>query len=981
MENSNKKIVIKKILSKEFKTDSQQTFDEETLDNKIDDKFYEPINEENIDDVLKELESTPILYDTIKTRLSEEEIQRAGITLAKRIFELAQPRRETRDSIYINAFNVVLESYRVSDQYRILQVAHQFFLNEYREYMETRGERPGILSQIIRRVGKDNQEKYRHITNGVNLNKITENIFDILNDNEKLKRERIKNLLFGDSKNEISAIRSKINIHFIDLVCQKLSEYVTSYKQLNKKNEEILFEIFADKEEYKKYYYTYTSPEEAIYYLLSGREKSEISLIEERYNKLKQKDDAFIKDLNIIFGNDTNTLETLLNGINYEKIAQRIKALLYPEDDLLLGEELNSPGIYQKIKFPVKFNEINTLKDIKTHKLREYHQREKILQEFSYIKGKKALKLNEYLNNHYKFSLNESVFPELFYFNPEKIAFDVSNALFLRLEVADIIKILRYYDANELNQIKNAYLTNFNSNLDKDIFDYAIKALKGKFNDQTKGIYEDIISGIVRLDSSFDLIKYLLRSDNEFPSWDSEHEISQELTDAAYEIANIINNETYSYEEIENELLNYLKKFSYNELIDIKQRFYDLLEPKESLTKILIDIFGNENATKLDYIVNNINNGDELAGVLLPHTLLYLQNNITGNSLIKLREKLITDCENQDDIEIIINKCDLYASFLVRNFYTHLLRHDNIDSFLVDAFDLDYKFIKAIELIFNIKYSSLRRLLKEMCNNGILSSDILTTIILKLENMPIDITETIKFYINQSKLRDLLKLFSTYQNNQNTLEDIFEIIHLDNEVTSPKLKQLIKDSNSKLTDINECILYLDGYYPKELAKKIRRILAQNNLEEQDENKRLVQIKKDLTSLFKGISDSKLIPNDINWKIEQNYIATLYYKAIFKENIITTLKKLNISNQDLIDISNLIYGEEIVNQVLRLEEIVNDNVINEQEIETLRQILPLRHKRYMMILRDFFNSYTNYDKKLEEYIKENDEFRKLFITNE
>ena len=125
---------------------------------------------------------------------------------------------------------------------------------------------------------------------------------------------------------------------------------------------------------------------------------------------------------------------------------------------------------------------------------------------------------------------------------------------------------------------------------------------------------------------------------------------------------------------------------------------------KTEVSKALAEaVFGNENATKLDYIVNNINNGDELAGVLLPHTLLYLQNNITGNSLIKLREKLITDCENQDDIEIIINKCDLYASFLVRNFYTHLLRHDNIDSFLVDAFDLDYKFIKAIELIFNIK--------------------------------------------------------------------------------------------------------------------------------------------------------------------------------------------------------------------------------------------------------------------------------------
>ena len=981
MENSNKKIVIKKILSKEFRTETKPDFSEESLDNKIDDKFFEPINEDNIDSILNELKKSGIQYDTIKTRLSEEEIQRAGITLAKRIFELAQPRRETRDSLYLNAFNVVLESYRVSDQYRILQSAHQFFLDEYREYMETRGERPGILSQIIRRVGKENEEKYRHITSGVNLEKVAQNIYDILNDSDKLKRERIKNLLFGNSKNEISAIRSKINIYLIDTVCKKLSDYINSYKQSNKKNEDILFELFADKEEYKKYFYTYASPEEAIYYILIGRDENEIKLIEERYNKFKQKDDAFKTDIDSVFHNNPEILERLTQGNNYEKIADEINDLLYPINERFLGDELKSQGVYHKVKYKVKFNEIFPLKDIKTHQLRELHQREKILAKISFLKGKKAEHLNEVLGQDYNYTLDSNIFPELFSFDPQQIAFNVNNALFLRLEVADIIKILRYYNTNELNQIKKAYLINFDSSLEDDIFDYAIKSLKGKFNDNTKNIYSDIISGILRLDSSFDLIEFLLRENGEFPDWHEEHQIPQNLTQAAYDIAAIINNESLSFDEIEIELTNFLNKFSYSEINNIKQVFYDLLEPRESFIKIITDIFGKDNALKLDYIINGTPNDINEFNILIPHTHLYFENNLKGENYNNIKEKLIEDGKDIDDILELAKKADLYSSFLVRTFYTHLLRSDNIDEFILEAFNMDYKYIKAIELVFNIKYSSLRRLLKEMSNSGILSNEVLASVILILENIPTSITTEMIFNINQKKLRDLLRILSQYPDNQNTFEDIFEIIPLDIEVTSPKLKQLIKDSDGKLTDINECILYIDGFYPKELAKIIRRIVAQNSFDNDNEGDNRNRIINNLKDLFLGVKDNSLIPTDDNWKIELNYIATLYYKALYKENFIATLRKLNIDNNSIIEISYLVYGEEIVSKVLALEEIVSDQVIDEKEIKTLKEIMPLRHKRFLMILRELFNSFTIYGKKLEDYIEENEEIKKIFVVDD
>ncbi|MGI6679950.1 MAG: hypothetical protein ACOX3T_00405 [Bdellovibrionota bacterium] len=991
MENSNKKIVIKKILSNELKANPTHTFEEEELDNKIDVKFFEPINEENIDGVLKELEKEDIQYDTIKTRLSEEELQRAGITLAKRIFELAQPRRETRDSLYLNAFNVVLESYRISDQYRILQVAHQFFLNEYRDYMETRGERPGILSQIVRRVGKENQEKYRHIVNGVNLSKIAKNIFDILNDKENLKQERIKNLLYGNSKNEISAIRSKINIYFIDLVCHKLSDYIVSYKQINKKNEDILFELFADKEEYKKYFYTYTSPEEEIYYLLSGREEKEINLIKDRYNKLKQKDSAFNDDLSHVFKGDPITLNEITTGINYEDVAKKIYDMLYPKNDETLGEELLSAGVYHKINFSVNLHEISSLSYIDSHEKRQIHQREKILQEFSYLKGNKANKANEALKKSYGITLSLDIFPELFSFDPQQIAFKVNNALFLRLEVFDIIKILRFYDTFELNKIKKAYKVNFNSSLEDDIYDYAIRALKGRFNDHTKNAFSDILSGLTRLDSSYDLVSYLLASKDFFTAWDAEHQISQNITNATYRIAEIINDETLSFEEIEASLTNILKNFSYDEMGELKQMFYNLVEPKETFTKIIVDIFGTEKSLKLDYIINNFKNDNKTLRFLLPCSPLYLQNELAGNNLENLKSNLSKlnlsksnkdkdkdKDKDEDEYLKLLNATNLYANFLVRNFYTHILRGDDANKFVLEAFDLDYKYIKAVELIFNAKYSSLRRLLKEMANIRVLSNDVLALTILKLENIPITIVDDILFCINQKKIRDALKIFNKYPINQKTLEDIFEIITLPSDVRSPKLKQIIKESGAKLTDINECILYLDGFSPKELAKKLRQIIVQNLAEFKND---LVKMKDDLTNLFLGTLEPNLIPSDVNWKIEQNYIATLYYKSLFNEDIIETFKKLNFSSEDIISLATLIYGEEIVSKALILEDIVSEQVIEEHKINTLKQILPLRHKRFMMILRKFFNSYTAHNKKLEDYIEENEKIRRLFLGQE
>lgn len=972
MEN-NKKIVIKKILSKEFVDADNSGFEDDNLDNKIDDKFFEPINEENIDKNLKEIKNNTISYENIKDKLSDEELERASITLAKRIFELAQIKREIRDSVYLNAFNVILESYRISDQFRILNLANQYFLDEYQEYIENRGERPEILSQIMRRVGKANESKYRHIVYGVNLEKLGKNIFDILNDTDGFKQERIKNLLYGNSLVEIDSIRSKVNILFIDIVCQKLSEYVAQYKQVNQKSEDILFEIFADKEEYKKYFYTYASPEERVIYTLIGREREEVNLIEERYNRLKKKDNAFKTDLKIVLSKEQDIMNSLLEGLNYEKIAEKIKDILYPTNQKDLGKEIQYPGIYHSIFFPVAFDQVNLLKDVKNHRERELFCREKILQKFSYLKGLKAERINQALEKAYNFSLSKDIFPELFSFDAEKIAFEAYNALFLRLEPFKIIEMFRFYDFEQTREIKTAYLINFNKNLEEDILDYTRKALKNRFDDNLKNAYSEILLGLQRLDSKFDLINFLLKDKKDFNIWHPEYKVSKESTNDAYKIAEIINNETLSYTDIENHLIDFLSSFDHNTLTEIKHVFYDLLDPKDSLGNIILNIFGNKSSEKIDFVLNNLKNTDnDLIKVLIPHTPLYVQNYILEKDLATLQTELKTKDESKTSIEDLLDSTNMFSSYLVRQLYTYLLRHDDATAFVDSALNLDYKYLKATEFLFNIKYTSLRRLLKELNVKGILSNDSLVSAILRLENIPTDTIEKINLTISKKTLRELLKILNTYPENQRTFEDIYEII-ASKEIPTPRFKQIIKDSQSKLTDINECILYIDGYYPLELAKKMHKIISK------DEDAK--KIKNNLTNLFLGKIDPTLIPTDVNWKVEQNYIATLYYKILFHENILASMRNINFSDDDLIEISKIIYSDEVVTKALVLEDMAQDLVIDEQEIKILKEIMPLRQKRFMMMLREFFNNYTKLPKKLEDYVEENEEIKKIFICDE
>jgi hypothetical protein len=912
------------------------------------DQFYRPLSALGGGVRLAELAEEGVTFPQEKAKLSKCEAeaqgrlqQQAAEALANQIYNLAQVERESDVDVYLSAFNVVLANRNCYEAMDILSRANHYFTERYYNEIRERGERPEIVSQIVKRVGHAVSDRIGRIASGVDVRQMAAELWNTFHGPLPHRMALVEDRLLDCTERQARALRSEfLAVPFRD-IARQLREVMstpasTADTSVTAKRPATRNEVYDAKRQQALFS---RDRLRAVRYLLFGRSEEEVGVIKQYFIELDEsdqsEDDSRLEaELSrLLSPTEFEKIKPLLTGWSPEREAEEIHSLLYPagnspeiEDTLSDPRDAVDRDFGEGIgPFLRRFKKRRMWLGKTDVKSRVQNVYEVLAERIAALSIERFLQTNEELVARYGYELDLTWFPSGSLFDPRALAAVLYERICVAYNFFELVKPLEFLGPQECIAVQKAYASLCGIEL-KDAIDNRLNQLRDKTPQaEREMLYARYVDGRGRWPLSVDLLARYRGEEAEINEWSPEFVPTGEDEQRAIRLAQEVDNDVPKG-AIDAVVGTMLAPLSQQELRRLERTFLEMTDPPIPLSRALSEVLSAEAFNRYHVAIFGLDL-DECADRIAsdPLTLEELRNLpvsvikiIRNHFQLKYNQKLDLfvmgqySLEQDEDIAVsllsIVYTPEAYLFRpAIQEFRKEIPAHlDGLRRF----WSRDFLGRMGMERAIDIHFPRFRVLVKQAAARHALLPATLAEIILGFEEISSDITARILECIDVVDIERLLSILRTTIHNQRTVEEVYDLLYPD-----AQLRDSIKAMPVDLDLINETLLHLDGFSAQAVAEEIHELGS--FLTGAGFGEELLRV---LTPSNEDHRNPR-IPNDVNWQDEMMYQIALAYERLYGVDLFDDCQRRGVPLDYVEQITGFIFGFDVCASARELHELI------------------------------------------------------------
>lgn len=899
------------------------------------DQFYRPLSltggVERLQELAKELLAPPAPSPRLTAASREErerEFQEIAEALADQIYNLAQKARETDLDVYLSAFNVVLADRSSVDSKEILDRANEYFTERYYAPIRERGERPEIFHQIVKRVGHQAADRIAKVVNGLDICATAKELWGLYNGAFVDKAARMADILLDCTERQVRALREEfLLIPYKDLAAQlhhilrnhDTGQVVETRRTIGKSElyEQKKQAAFRSRDNYR-----------AIRYILQGRSSAEIALIKRYYLELGDKD-ATESDISLethikrnLLQSDVDKMGSLLSGWSPRREAEEIHNILYPPtlageiDDWLsdprdAADRDHTQGIGTYLR---KFKKHRMYEGRGQVQHRIMNSYEVVSERVAALSPEQFLRTNEALAEHFGYDLDPTLFPSLALFDARRMAMVMKERIEASFDLWDILAPMEFLVPRECLASQRAFESLYGKRL-RQVIDERLTRVRAMLPvREVDEIFDRYMNGQGRWPLNIDLLARFRGEEPEPGVWDYDFRASPQDEERAVSLAELIDQDT-DKGELDRVIRDELVDRSYDELNRMERAFFDLTDPHLPLREALKECLSEEAhvaaelhlaGLNINEIVQQIHDDPVLLrsyADLPPSFVKAISISFERTFFVGLSDYILgyfSEAAFEDRLVETLSVVMIPQAYEFRATLHRLRKDQSVESEqLKESWIGPIGRVLAFERAFDVAFPRLRVHLKYAAARMVMSMPVFVDIILSLEGIDTEILTRIQECFDSVDILGLQAILMRHRNHQVTIEECFDLIH-----PEAQLRRSIKEMKVDLDLINETLLHLEGFFPRDVVQEIV------DLEHELQGEELGQACLTLLAPPSGSRPNHRIPVDVNWMDEMVYQIALAYQRARGIEFIAALRQKNVPVLILEELTDRVYGHDV-----------------------------------------------------------------------
>jgi hypothetical protein len=925
-------------LSPEVPASTEGTQEEDTkhfYEGEIFDQFYRPLGLTGGVQRLRELAKEALTPPSPAPRLSNAarefqaaERQAIAEALAHQMYKCAQQVRETDIDVYLSAFNVALAGRPCREAQDILARMNEFFTAHYYTAIRERGERPEVYQQILKRVGHQHSERLSKIVFGLDVEEVAKKAWNLYHGAYPDKSHRIEDILLDVTEFQLLALREEFcllpykdlarQIHGV--LHQSAAEgQGTARKTIGKS------EVYEHK---KQAAFRARDQLRAIRYLILGRSVEEMELVKRFYIELGDQSlpDAELTleaDLRRSFSPaDIERMGRLISGWTAHYEAEEIHSILFarsrkgrPEDflsdpkDSVDRDHTQGLGPYlQRFKKHRIIHHATSLNE------QIFNVYEILRERIAALTPSRFFLTNQALREYYGYEIDPTLFPSLIHFDARQTAVMMHERLECSFDIFEAMQPMEYLEPKRCLAVQKAFECLYGKTL-RSVVESRARVIATTMSAGALGIVLDrYLEGHGRWPLNLDVLAGYRGDEGPLGVWDYDYKNSPEDEEVAVHMAQLLDQEV-DIGALDRPVREFLLSLSVEGLYRLERAFFDLTDPpvclrealQESLTpeafEVVMMLF-----TGLDpmYVVQRLHD-DPSYGVTLRElsveAIQYIRDRYKSVYFSDLVDRVIENTESKSLNEIHVDALSVLLRPEVlrcRKVLGELKRESAPEvDVLRSACSGSALKVMSFERGYDVLFPRLRIHLKLSAARMAISPSTFSELILSLEGVDPDITGRILECFDAVDVERLQELLRANKIPQRVIEECYDLLYPERT-----LRHALKEMAIDLDLINETLLHLEGYCSVTVASEICDAVACSRAEE------LGAIIIEILNPPSQNHPNDRIPSDINWMDEMVYQIGLAYRRLTGESLIAACRSAGVPSEQLMDITNRIYGPEV-----------------------------------------------------------------------
>lgn len=922
------------------------------------------------------------------------QLQADAETLAHQIFKLAQTERETDLELYLSALNVILHELSCRDAKSVLDHANAFFFEHYQDIIRDRGERPEILSQIVKRTGKETAARLSAIIKGLDVEATAQTLWKLSCSSDPAQNSQALELLRHCTEKQVRAIRQAFAEIPYKIIATEIHDCLS--KAIPHENEEDDLESwFLDT--------TAAQPErpgaipldravERLSYILNGRTSEELASLAIHYHNhygsnQQHPEHTLIEDLKrALDEQEATSIITLLAGFNPATLADKINSLLFPvgRDSAAKDRKTNAP--YQDLQINKTLQQRFAKRALLRGNIslidRILNSSEEIEELLTGLIPQQIQAVNQQLRQRYNYEIDPELFHRLQPLNARAKAFQLQETIKTAKTARELFRSIAGLTPRQTSELNTAMSVMSGHSLE-EVFRKRLTFLYGReLPNDIETTLIDRVAGNSRWPLQLDLLKvFPLQEESQTDNvWNSHWPCDDQTEQLAIELVELVENSDNDAASKQTSLLQILSGMTFVQINSLERAFFEMTEPQQPLLQFLKAHLNHEFVECLELIFAGYNLEEDAKKILKSVAALFNLRNYpaSGIKLIEhfyqqsngrsleadiIKKLSAPELSNEllDLLSILYSPQALTCSELLDRFSSQ--NTEMLEQFRV-LFDKKGLAALALERSYDYRYGRLRLHLKHLLSKEVLDHEAFAETILILENLVPQLPRLIYREIQENNAHSLLEILGQHRDGQPVIEEAYNLLFPDKN-----LRKAIMGMAINIDKISETLLHLEGYYPHDIAEEIIEIC--NNSHGDSLATEILTILSEPTSQ----KPNHRIPRDPNWIDEMTHQVRLAFESKSGKSLIATLKAKSVSRKKIELIAIKMFSAEPANTAHDLHLLLENgcNALNsdqqdssEEELVSFEQLLDkltVRGERFRERVMEVYDScYGEEDEK-------------------
>jgi hypothetical protein len=590
------------------------------------------------------------------------------------------------------------------------------------------------------------------------------------------------------------------------------------------------------------------------------------------------------------------------------------------------------------------------------------------------------LRTNEALAEHFGYDLDPTIFPSLALFDARRMAMMMKERIGASFDLWEILTPMEFLVPRECLATQRAFESLYGKRLRQVIDDRLIRVRAALPTKEVDEIFDRYMNGQGRWPLNIDLLARYRGEEPEPGVWDYDFRASAEDEERAISLAELIDQDT-DKGELDRAVRDELVARSYDELNRMERAFFDLTDPHLPLREALEECLSDDTRVAMEVLLAGLNMNEIVQQIhddpvllgsyadLPPSFIKAISSSFERTFFVGLSDYILgyfSDPAFEDRLVETLSVAMMPQAYEFRLTLQQLRKDHDVESEqLKESWAGPIGKVLAFERAFDIAFPRLRVHLKYAAARMVMSIPVFVDIILSLEGIDTEILTRIQECFDSVDILGLQGILMKHRNHQVTIEECFDLIH-----PEAQLRRSIKEMKVDLDLVNETLLHLEGFFPRDVAQELAELICELEGEE------LGQACLTLLAPPSGSRPNHRIPIDVNWMDEMVYQIALAHQRARGVELISALRQRNVPESALEELTNRVYGHDVCVSARELHNLLknakegrNTPDFAEEKLCTHLETRGARHRdRVLRAYNSFWAHVPGYESLIDDVTK-------------